>query len=271
VRDFANKLALVTGAAGGIGRSIALALARRGSDLALVDLDGKRLEGVGREVEGLGRRAIIHPCDVSDPQQVRALAEALRPDLLVNCAGIALMATAENTTTEDWRRIMEVNLWGPVMLCAAFLPCLKERRGHIVNVASGDGLFAIPGSAAYSTSKFALVGFTEAIRMELAGYGVGVTAVCPGLTYTPMVKSISLGGGISRERLDRLIRLVRPLLFTTPDKLAEAVLRAVSRNRPLLVHTWAAKLLYLSKRVSVRLYMALGGRAFLGVVRSLGG
>jgi NAD(P)-dependent dehydrogenase (short-subunit alcohol dehydrogenase family) len=264
MRDFSNCTAVVTGGASGIGRCIALALAGEGSDIALVDLDGAGLERVKTEVESLGRRASAHCLDVTDGDAMRALAEVVRPRMLVNCAGIALVADAENTTPEQWDRILAVNLRAPINICAEFLPSLKERGGHIINVASVDGLLAIPGSAAYSTSKFGLVGYSEAIRMELAGYGIGVTAVCPSFTWTPMVDTIELGD-VNRGSMDRLLKIVKPLLFTTPEKLAAAVMKAVKRNKPVMAHTAQARLIYYVKRLSPRLYCALIG----GPVRRL--
>lgn len=266
MRDFTGATALVTGGASGIGRCIALGLAREGCDIALVDLDQAGLERVKGEVESLGRRASTHRLDVTDTAAVSALAEVVHPRVLVNCAGIALIAEAENTTPEQWDRILAVNLRAPINICAAFLPSLKESGGHIVNVASVDGLVAIPGSAAYSTSKFGLVGYSEALGIELLKYRIGVTAVCPGFTWTPMVDTISIGG-YSRDKVDRMVRLFRPIMFTTPEKLAAAAIRAVKRNQPLLAHTFMARLVCYIKRLSPRLYRDLIGRPICSLVR----
>ncbi len=268
MRDFTNKISLVTGGASGIGRCISLALAGEGSDLALVDLDEDGLRRVQAEVESLGRKATIHRLDVTDAGQVQALAEEVHPQILVNCAGIAVLDYAETTSREDWERVLDVNLWGPIHVFRAFLPSLKEAGGHIVNVASGDGVFAIPGSAAYSTSKFGLVGFSEVLGIELARYGIGVTAVCPGLTWTPMVDSVALPGH-SRDKVDRLLGRIRPLAFTTPEKLAAATIKAVKRNRPVLVHSWLARAAYYVKRLSPRLYRDLVGIPLCRLIRSL--
>lgn len=259
MRDLKDKTSLVTGAASGIGRCLALELAREGCNLVLVDVDLDGLGQVKGEVEMLGRRASIHKVDVSEPAQVEALAAEVRPQILVNCAGIALLADAENTTREDFERVLNVNLWGPMNTFWAFLPTLKERGGHIINVASGDGLFAVPGSAAYSTSKFGLVGFSEVTGIELARYGIGVTAVCPGLTWTPMAENIKLDG-YSRGKVDEVLRYVKPLIFTTPEKLAAAAVRAMKRNKAVLCHTPLARFVYFIKRLSPRLYRDLVGR-----------
>jgi NAD(P)-dependent dehydrogenase (short-subunit alcohol dehydrogenase family) len=268
MRDLSGKTALVTGAASGIGRCIALALATEGSNLALVDLDGEGLGKVRVEVESLGVAASIHVMDVTDTDAVDALAGEVRPAILVNCAGIAIMGEAENTSAGEWSRVLDVNLRGPIDMCAAFLPSLKERGGHIVNVASVDGLLAIPGSAAYSTSKFGLVGFSEAIGIELSRYGIGVTAVCPGFTWTPMVDTIFIGR-YDRKKVDRLLRLLRPVVFTTPEKLAAATIKAVKKNRAVVVHTPVAKMVYFIKRLSPGLYRDLVGIPVSWLVRTL--
>ncbi|MHB8893659.1 MAG: SDR family NAD(P)-dependent oxidoreductase [Candidatus Geothermincolia bacterium] len=268
MRDFLETTSLVTGGASGIGRCIALALAGEGSSVVLVDLDEAGLERVKAEVEAVGVEASVHCLDVTDADAVNALAQVVRPNILVNCAGIALLADAESTSPQQWDRILDVNLRGPINMCSAFLPSLKERGGHIVNVASVDGLIAFPGSAAYATSKFGLVGFSESIGIELAKYGIGVTAVCPGFTWTPMVDTISIGG-FSRQKVDRLLRILKPVIFTTPERLAAATIKAVKRNKPLLAHTPVARFAYLVKRLSPRLYRDLFGAPIYKVVKSL--
>ncbi len=176
----------------------------------------------------------------------------------IDRAAMRARKTSENAYLEDWRRVLDVNLWGPIIMVRAFLPSLKRNGGHIVNVASVDGLLAIPGSAAYSVSKFGLVGFSEVLGIELSGYGIGVTAVCPGFTWTPMVDTISIKG-YSRDKLDKLLRFVKPLVFTTPEKLSLGIIKAVKRNRAVFAHTAAGRILYFIKRLSPRLYRDLVG------------
>ncbi|MBU1671025.1 MAG: SDR family NAD(P)-dependent oxidoreductase [Actinobacteria bacterium] len=266
MRDFGGKTALVTGGASGIGRCIALRLAREGCDLALVDLNPEGLERVKVEVESLGRTATTHVVDVTDPGQVDALAAEVSPQVLVNCAGVFLLAEAETTSRAEFEKVIDVNLWGPLNTFWAFLPALKSSGGHIINIASADGLFAIPGSAAYSTSKFGLVGFSEVTGIELAAHGVGVTAVCPGLTWTPMAENL-VTDGYRRDRVDSLIRYFKPLVFTTPEKLAAAAVRGAKKNRPVVVHTPLVRLLYFVKRLSPRLYRDLLGRPVHWMIR----
>lgn len=268
MQDFRGKTALVTGGASGIGRCIALALAAEGCDLCLVDLDEERLLLVKEEVERTGRSARVRRADVTDPDQVDALAAEFEPHVLVNCAGIAVLAYAESTTLGDWRRVLEVNLWGPILMTLAFLPSLKEKRGYVVNVASADGVFAVPGSAAYSVSKFGLVGFSEVTGIEFSRYGIGVTAVCPGFTWTPMVES-AYTPDHQKSKVDRFLKWARPLIFTTPEKVARATIRAVRKDRAIFVHTPAARLIYYAKRLSPRLYRDVLGRLIYRIISSL--
>lgn len=254
MKDFNGRTALVTGGASGIGRCIALDLVREGCTVALVDLNEGGLEAVAAEVRRSGGTATTHRVDVSDARRVEELAGEVRPQLLVNCAGTGILADLEDTTDEEFRRIVEVNLFGPVSLVRAFLPALRENGGgHVVNIASGFGLTAFPGFGAYSTSKFGLVGYSEVLSMELAKYGIKVTTVCPGITDTPILEYSEMRG-FADERARRFVRRLLPLVGTTPEKLSAVVISAIKRDRYLVTHTWMFRLLLFVKRVSPRLY-----------------
>lgn len=247
-----GKTALVTGAASGIGRCIALALSEEGCNLALVDRNEQGLDEVMGRLNGNGRKAKAFAVDLTDEGSVDELAEQVSPDLLVNCAGVTMMAEIENTSPRDWEWLLGVNLLAPIRMVRAFLPSLKSRgEAHIVNVASGAGLYTIPTLGAYSTTKFALVGYSETIAAELARYGIKVTTVCPGATFTPITRAQRKG--FDSSRVDTFLRWSRPLIFTTPEKLAAAIVTAVKKDRPILVHTWLFKLLHFMKRLSPRL------------------
>lgn len=244
----------MTGGASGIGRCMALDLAREGCVVALVDLNERGLEAVAAEVRRLGGTASTHRVDVSDARQVEELAREVEPQLLVNCAGTGICANIEDTTDEEFRRIVDVNLFGPVGLVRAFLPALKQAGGgHVVNIASGFGLVAFPGFSAYSTSKFGLVGYSEVLSVELARHGITVTTVCPGLTHTPIIEYSEMRG-FADEKARRFVLRLLPLIGTTPEKLSAVVIRAVKRDRYLVTHTWTLKLVHLVKRLSPRLY-----------------
>ena len=256
-----GRQTLITGAAGGIGASLALEFASEGCNLILVDLDPGGLERVAREVEAKGVAVEWHVVDVTDRGRLDELASERCPDVLVNCAGIGIMAEIENTTPEEWHRIIGVNLLGPINCVAAFLPGMKlNGRGHIVNIASAAGLSALPTLGAYSTTKFGLVGYSETLAAECAPHRINVTTVCPGTTVTPILDSDKKG--FDAARADRSLRLLKPLVFTTPEKLARAIVTSVKKDRRFMTHTWLFRFLYYLKRVSPATVYWLQRRAF---------
>jgi meso-butanediol dehydrogenase/(S,S)-butanediol dehydrogenase/diacetyl reductase len=198
-----GKVALVTGAARGIGRGIALALARAGADVAVADLgaggDGwtyrlagkQELEDTAQELRTLGVRAEPLACDVSDPAQVAALVDATKQsfgqlDVLVNNAGLVIAGAVSDFDEKDWDRIMAVNLRGVFLMSRAAIPLLAETRGAIVNIASIAGKRGYAGMSAYCASKFGVIGLTQSLAAELGGLGIRANAVCPGFLGTAM-------------------------------------------------------------------------------------
>jgi meso-butanediol dehydrogenase/(S,S)-butanediol dehydrogenase/diacetyl reductase len=195
--ELEGSVAIVTGAARGIGRGIAIELARSGCDVGIGDLLGdpdtaKAAQQTVTEVEALGRRAIAVACDVAQQSDCDALVRATREELgrldVVVCnAGIMQIGGVSDITSEQWRRILDVNLTGVFHTCKAALPHLTEQgRGAIVNVASMAGLRAGSGRVAYSASKFGVVGLTESLAAEVAHRGVRVNCVCPSFTRSAM-------------------------------------------------------------------------------------
>ena len=191
--NLTGKTVLVTGAGSGIGRETALAFARRGADLVVCDVNDAASARTAEDIRALGRKAASHVADVADAARMRALADAVHAeveavDVLVNNAGVGLGAAFLDTTLEDWDWIIGVNLRGVVHGCHFFVPKMvaRGRGGHVVNVASAAGYLASEVLSAYSTTKFAVVGLSEALRDELAPRGIGVTAICPGIINTPI-------------------------------------------------------------------------------------
>jgi short-subunit dehydrogenase len=231
--SFRNRIALVTGAASGIGRATSLELAHRGASLVLADIDAKGLSAVADEARAHGVDARTFVVDVADAAAVESLARDVGPiDLLVNNAGIAVAAPFVHTSARDWERLFGVNVFGPLRLTRAFLPSMIERKnGQIVFVASLAGLVGAPALVAYTTTKFAVVGFAEALRLELAGTGVGVTTVCPGFVRTNFAKSTRYERSPLRAFLDH-----PPGWYgLSKERVARALVDAVVARRPLVV------------------------------------
>jgi NAD(P)-dependent dehydrogenase (short-subunit alcohol dehydrogenase family) len=182
-----GRRALVTGGGGGIGRAIALRLAQEGCDLGILDRDLAAAEATAGAVRSLGRRAHAAAGNVARRQDAEAALQALTKalggvDILVNNAGILRTAPFLETTDEDWHDTFGVNLDGAFHCCRAVLPAMvAQRRGAVVNIASWTGKQGVPNHAAYSASKFALIGLTQAIASEMAEHGIRVNAVCPGI------------------------------------------------------------------------------------------
>jgi short-subunit dehydrogenase len=245
---FAGGTAVVTGAAGGIGAALAHGLARRGSSLVLLDRDADGLAtvagAIGTAHPGLG--VTTHVVDLSDAEATRRVAATLaeaHPEvtLLVNNAGVALGGRFDQVTLEEFEWVQEVNLRAVVRLTHALLPALKAHPGsHLVNVSSLFGLIAPAGQAAYATSKFAVRGFTEALRHELADDGVGVTCVHPGGTRTRIAADARVGSGVPPGEGEAGKGDFAKLLTMDPANAAEIVLTAVERRRPRQLVGWSA-------------------------------
>jgi NAD(P)-dependent dehydrogenase (short-subunit alcohol dehydrogenase family) len=255
VRSLAGKTALVTGAASGIGREIALALARRGADLALCDLNEAGLAETEAAARALGREVLARRVDVASAEAMRAFADAVHErtpavDLLVNNAGVALAARVLETSLEDWQWIVGVNVFGVVHGCHFFLPAMVKRGagGHVVIVASAAGFAAGEPLAAYCTTKFAVLGLAESLAGELRPHRIGVTAVCPGLIDTPITRSAKLRGVYDDPEVrERMVEGYRRRGYG-PERVARNVLKAIGRGRLVAPISPEAWVLYYLKR-----------------------
>jgi len=209
-----GKVALVTGASRGLGRAIALGLARAGADVAVCARSATDLAETGRAIEALGRRTLVVPTDVTDEAQVDDLAEAVidalsRVDILVNNSGTVLVKPLLDTETADWRRVIDTNLTGTYLCCRALgAHMVAQHSGRVINIASIDGLKGSANVTAYSASKGGVVALTRALALEWARHGVTVNAIAPGYFDTAMSRQ-GLDDPAVRERILKLIPMRR--------------------------------------------------------------
>ena len=247
MRSFSGKKALVTGAASGIGRAIALALAREGVSLWLIDIDEASLASTAGEAESHGVEVVTSLCDLADPAQITATVGELRAtwgglNILVNNAGITYYGPMHLLTGDQWKRTLSVNLLAPIQFVRELLATLIEQdEAYILNICSMFGLFPYRKLTAYQTSKFGLVGFTLALRGEYQRTNFGITALCPGLVRTPMISDL----GTSEEP-----KSSPAWLCTSTDKVAARALAAMRKNKGLVLITLAAKLGWWLMRLS---------------------
>ena len=269
--DLRGGVAVVTGAASGIGRATALAFAARGCAVALVDRDAAGLAEAAAEVErsAPGVAASRHVVDVADADAVAALPDAVsaehgRVTVLVNAAGVAFNGSFAETSLDEFRWVMEINVFGLVGVTKAFLPTLQRQpAAQIANVSSLFGIVAPAGQTAYSASKFAVRGFSEALRHELDGSSVGVTVVHPGGVATALARNTRLAAGADAAALTAQNEgFERTFMTTPPEAVGRAIVRAVERRRPrLLVATSGRSGALLQRLMPVRYWRVM--RAFV--------
>jgi NAD(P)-dependent dehydrogenase (short-subunit alcohol dehydrogenase family) len=249
VRNLRGRLALVTGAASGIGRASALALARRAATLAICDVNEAGLSETEVAARALGVDVLARRVDVARAEDVLGFADQVHArfaavDLLMNNAGVGLGGGFLDTSLEDWRWIVDINLMGVVHGCHAFVPKMvaSGRGGHVVNVASMAGYVASSTLPAYVATKFAVLGLSEALREELAPHGIGVTALCPGIIHTPIVTSSRMRGPAASDAARAQMARAFARRNYPPERVAENMLRAVQRNRavaPISPEAWS--------------------------------
>ncbi|MGC4892735.1 SDR family NAD(P)-dependent oxidoreductase [Micromonospora sp. DT31] len=268
---FPGGTAVLTGAAGGIGAALAHGLARRGADLVLLDRDADGLASVAAAISAAhpDLRVETHVVDLADAGATDRVAAEIhsahpRVRLLINNAGVALGGRFDQVTLEEFLWVIEINFRAVVRLTHTLLPALKAEPGsHLVNVSSLFGLIAPAGQAAYAASKFAVRGFTEALRHELVDDGIGVTSVHPGGIRTRIASSARVGSGVPRAEYEVGRAQFEKLLTIDPATAAEAILRGARRRRGRVLIGWSARLPDLLARVAPAGYgrvLALGMR-----------
>lgn len=229
MHSLAGQTVLITGAGCGVGRLMAREAAEENANLALIDINTANLKKVEAEIEQLSGRVAVYTCDISDREAVAAVSQTIKGrfghvDVLINNAGIVIGKPFADLTLDEMQRTMDVNYWGHVYFTHQFLPGMIARgRGNIVNMASSSGMLGMVNLSDYCASKFADVGFSEALRRELksAGHGnITVTCVCPYVIDTGMFKGF------------------KPLLFNPilkPEQVAGAVMTAIRKNKPYVI------------------------------------
>lgn len=209
---FSGRVALVTGAASGIGRASAQRLAAEGARVFCMDLSGEGLEALVAEIESRGGEAVSHPCDVSCEESVQKAVAACvqrygRMDALVNMAGVLRFDDTEQLTLVQWQKVIDVNLTGTMLLCREVLPHLVQSKGSIVNAASTASLAGLPCGVAYSASKGGVLAMTRSIALEYAKRGVRANCVCPGDIKTDMTSGVDFPAAMDFSMMGRISSL----------------------------------------------------------------
>ena len=249
MEGFAGKVAVVTGAGSGIGQALAVELGRSGAKLAIGDVDTDGLADTERQLKAIGAPVKADRLDVTERETFLTYADAVNEHFgnvnqIYNNAGIAYTGDIEVCPFKDIERVMDVDYWGVVNGTKAFLPHLiASGDGHVINVSSLFGLFSVPGQAAYNSAKFAVRGFTEALRQEmvLAGHPVAVTTVHPGGIKTAIARNATVAEGLDRDELAKLFD--KRLAFTSPQRAARIILEAVRKKRARVLVGADAKVL----------------------------
>jgi short-subunit dehydrogenase len=258
MKDFKNKNCFITGAASGIGRSFALKLAKEGMNLFITDIDTVGLEQVKKEIEQPGTIVHLMKCDVSKLNDIENAANSFYTklgdvDLLINNAGIGLADTLADMNIENWKRVIDVNLWSVIYSLKVFLPRMLERKsGHIVNVASGAGLFGSSEPLPYITTKFAVVGLSEGIFARLKSFDINVSVIVPAFIRTNIfhtgLKNMDYNPKLLKDhgkvKLDEVYTSAMDNLMNTamsPDVAVRKYIRQIKKNQLYIFDSQSTK------------------------------
>jgi short-subunit dehydrogenase len=246
--EFKDKNCFITGAASGIGRAFSLALAERGMNLFITDIDIEKLENLKKEIEEIGVKIYSAKCNVCNFKEFQDVSNQFHSklgdvDLLINNAGIAIVGSIDNVILEDWKRVLDVNLWSVIHSIKAFLPrMIKRGSGHIVNIASGAGIFGSVEPLPYITSKFAVVGLSEALYARLKKRGINVSVIAPTYIKTDIFKlesekiaySPKLLKEHKKEKIDGIYREIFEDVMKSampPDRAIKKYLGGIKKNQ----------------------------------------
>ena len=255
MKDFNDKIAVVTGGSSGIGQAIATELASHGATVVLVGTNLERLNESKKLCEDIGATAHVQQANVADRKQMQGLAATVIedigiPDILVNNAGVVMSGLIHEVEPEDWERLIGINVMGVVYGCRYFLPAMIERGqgGHVVNMASAAGLIGQPGMSTYCATKHAVVGLSASMRYELSGHGIGVTTICPGYVQTPILNNLKLVGKLDTPKVkDKVAGDMRKNNLTA-EQVAQRTLKAIRKNEAFATIGRDAKAAWLGHR-----------------------
>lgn len=259
---------LITGAAKGLGRGMALAFAKKGHELALVDIDRNGLDQTASEVKQIGPKCHSYVVDVSNRACVEELAKKVTSemgsiDMLVNNAGVVVVGEFVDVPIEEWERVISVNLWSCVYMLKAFLPAMIERgSGHVVNVSSMGGLAGSPAETAYGASKFAIAGMSEGLYNEVVNKGVKVTLICPSPIETNILRSAHYYGfdkGYEQE--------IWNYSSTKFDKAIAEMVRGIEKGKFLVIPGRLGKIAYYGRRISQSGFLVVRRRIYGNVLK----
>lgn len=255
MKNIQGKIALVTGGASGMGRASAMEMARQGTHLILVDINEEGLKEAAQNIERMGVRVSIIVADLSKKEEIKRVAKtALEQedhiDILYNNAGVVVLEEMKDTTTEDWEWMVDINFWAPIRLTQELLPhMIKRRSGHIVTTASVAGLIGAPMIGAYSVTKFGMVGYCEALRAEVAQFGIDVSAVCPGVVRTNIIevaKTPKVDFTGMRELFDRF----QGIIGLDEKEAGKQIVKGIRKRKGYILIAREAKPLWFIKRLS---------------------
>lgn len=258
-----NSVAVVTGAASGIGRALAIRLAKEEiAGLAISDVNEAGLQKTAEMISGIGNlKCSTHIVDVGDREQMQKFAEDVvrehnRATHLINNAGVGLIGSFEQISLDDMQWLMNINYWGAVYGVKFFLPILKQQeKAHIVNISSVFGLIAPPEQTAYCSSKFALRGFTESLRHELENTNVRISVVHPGGIKTDIARNSRVGENTPEEYKNQGVEFFDKVALTTPETAAETIVQGIKNENPRILIGKDARLINYFQRLFPKSYL----------------
>ena len=239
--DIRNKTAVVTGAASGIGRALGIGLAREGARVVLADLNQAGLAESAKLVEAAGAKAETYALDVSSRDAVQSFADDIEAkfggaDIVINNAGVTQFSKIEDLSYEDFEWIMNIDFWGVVHSTKSFLPQMRRKgRGHVVNISSIFGIVSAPGQGAYNAAKFAVRGFTEALRHEMRGSAIEISCVHPGGVKTGIMRSARFLQHVPANARESLWTNFDLLPLLPPGDAAAIIIKGIKKNRQRII------------------------------------